>query len=79
MESQLTEIQSDIKEMLQAQARMEERMKAHSAEMSQHKQDNKADIQAIRADLKPILVVYTSIKWLLGIGIIMMPFVTKFL
>jgi hypothetical protein len=79
MESQLSEIQSDIKEMLQAQARMEERMKAHAAEVSQNKEDTKADIIAIRADLKPVLMVYTSIKWLIGIAIMMTPFVTKFI
>lgn len=72
----LQEIRSDIKEMLQNQARMEERMKAHSEEMHEHKREVKEDFEEIRAQVRPVLKAYGGIKWLVGAILIAIPIAT---
>jgi hypothetical protein len=77
MEQLLAEMREDIKEILTSQARIEERMRAHAQEMHEHKEENKIDMAALKAEttlqiqhveekMQPILKSYNGAKWALG-------------
>jgi hypothetical protein len=74
----LQEIRSDIKEMLQNQARMEERMTSHSEEMKVHKEEVKEDFEEIRSQIQPVIKTYVGIKWLIGAILFIVPVASLF-
>lgn len=80
MDDLLKEIRMDIKEMLQRQARMEERMSNHGEEMHQFKEETREKIDeveedanrkwvAIKEKLDPIYKWHIGAKW--GLAAIM--------
>lgn len=77
MEDLVKEMREDIKQILTSQARIEERMRAHSEEMHEHKENVDADIKELRIETKlqiqdvaekmtPLLRSYNGAKWAMG-------------
>lgn len=66
MEDIIKEIRQDIKDMLQAQARMEERMKNHAEDMHDFKQSSELKIKKVEEKLEPIYKWHIGAKWAIG-------------
>ena len=65
MEQMLSEIRSDVKQILQTQARMEE----------QHN-NLKADMQSLESEFKPIKNFHNGAKWAIGAILTAVPIIT---
>lgn len=77
MEELVKEMREDIKAILTSQARIEERMRAHSEEMHEHKEkvdadikelkiETKLQIQGVQEKMSPLLRSYNGAKWSIG-------------